>query len=207
MMRLPASMLRVATYYTNMNLPNFLTISRIIAIPFLIVALSYHYTGSALIIFVACGITDGLDGFIARTFHQRTKIGAYLDPLADKLLLTSTFITLTILHLPNQLPLWLIITVISRDVIISGGIAVLFMLGTEVQIQPTKIGKFTTFIQLTLIVVVLYYNYRGVTQADIIQPLSWLTFIVSVASGLGYVYQGVEILNATDQGMNPPANT
>ena len=100
-MRFSESITRAATYYNSMNIPNFLTILRVIAIPFFIVALSYDYTGIALAIFVGCGITDGLDGFIARTFHQRTKIGAFLDPLADKLLLTSTFITLAIIDLPE----------------------------------------------------------------------------------------------------------
>jgi len=178
-----------------MNIPNFLTILRVIAIPFFIVALSYEYTGIALAIFVGCGITDGLDGFIARTFHQRTKIGAFLDPLADKLLLTSTFITLAIIDLPNKIPFWLIVTVISRDVIIPVGIATLFMLGTRVNIAPTWIGKFTTFCQVTLIIVVLFYNYTGEYHPQIILPLCWLTFIVTVISGLGYMYHGIRLLN------------
>ena len=194
-MRFSESITRAATYYNSMNIPNFLTILRVIAIPFFIVALSYDYTGIALAIFVGCGITDGLDGFIARTFHQRTKIGAFLDPLADKLLLTSTFITLAIIDLPNKIPFWLIVTVISRDIIIPVGIATLFMLGTRVQIAPTWIGKFTTFCQVTLIIVVLFYNYTGEYHPHIILPLCWLTFIVTVISGLGYMYHGIRLLN------------
>ena len=194
-MRFSESITRAATYYNSMNIPNFLTILRVIAIPFFIVTLSYEYTGIALAIFVGCGITDGLDGFIARTFHQRTKIGAFLDPLADKLLLTSTFITLAIIDLPNKIPFWLIVTVISRDIIIPVGIATLFMLGTRVQIAPTWIGKFTTFCQVTLIIVVLFYNYTGEYRPHIILPLCWLTFIVTVISGLGYMYHGIRLLN------------
>ena len=83
----------------TVNIPNFITISRVIAIPFFIVALSYNYNGIALAIFVACGITDGLDGFIARAYQQRTEIGAFLDPLADKLLIGASYITLAILGL------------------------------------------------------------------------------------------------------------
>ncbi|GAK57871.1 CDP-diacylglycerol--glycerol-3-phosphate 3-phosphatidyltransferase [Candidatus Vecturithrix granuli] len=194
-MRFSESVMQVATYYNSMNIPNFLTILRVVAIPFFIVALAYRYTGIALAIFVGCGITDGLDGFIARTFHQRTQIGAFIDPLADKLLLTSTFITLTILDLPNKIPLWLIVTVISRDIIIPVGIAAMFMLGTRVQIAPTWIGKFTTFCQVSLIIIVLFYNYTGEYQAQIILPLCWLTFVVTVISGLGYIYHGIRLLN------------
>jgi cardiolipin synthase len=189
------SVTRIATYYNSMNIPNFITILRVIAIPFFIVALSYQYNGIALIIFVGCGLTDGLDGFIARTFHQRTQIGAFLDPLADKLLLTSSFITLAFLKLPNKIPFWLTVTAISRDIIISIGVAVLFMLGTKFQIAPTWVGKLTTFFQVTLIIVVLFYNYKNSYHPEIILPLCWITFVVSVASGLGYVYQGIQLLN------------
>lgn len=194
-MRFSESVIQAATYYNSMNIPNFLTILRVVAIPFFIVTLAYRYTGIALAIFVGCGVTDGLDGFIARTFHQRTQIGAFLDPLADKLLLTSTFITLTILDLPNKIPLWLIVTVISRDIIIPVGIAAMFMLGTRVQIAPTWIGKFTTFSQVSLIIIVLFYNYTGEYQAQIILPFCWLTFVVTVTSGLGYIYHGIRLLN------------
>ena len=144
---------------------------------------------------MACGLTDGLDGFIARTYHQRTKIGAFLDPLADKLLLTSSFVTLALVDLPNTIPFWLIVTVISRDMIISIGIAVLFMLGTNVTIAPTKIGKLTTFLQITLIILVLFLNVSGSQRPDIVLPLCLFTFAVTVSSGLGYVYQGIRELN------------
>lgn len=193
------SLTRAVTSYNSMNIPNFLTILRVLAIPGLIVALSYGYTGIALAIFVGCGITDGLDGFIARTFHQRTEIGAFLDPLADKLLMTSTFITLALLDLPNTIPLWLIITAISRDIIIPVGIAALFMLGTKLEIAPTAIGKFTTFCQISLIILVLFCNYTGRHCQDVVLFLSWLTFIVSVVSGLDYVYRGIQLLNIEDK--------
>jgi cardiolipin synthase (CMP-forming) len=187
-----------------MNIPNSITILRVIAIPGLIVALVYHDNGLALAIFFACGITDGLDGFIARTFHQRTEIGAFLDPVADKLLLTSSFVTLAILDLPNKIPIWLIVTAISRDIIILVGVAILFMLGTKPQIKPSWIGKFTTFCQITLIVVVLFYNYIQSRQPGIILPLSWLTFFVSVASGLGYVYRGIRLLSQNEDSLTSP---
>ncbi len=194
-MSISDSLTRAATYYQNLNVANFLTISRVIAVPFFIVSLAYSYNSTALVIFVACGLTDGLDGFIARTYHQRTEIGAFLDPLADKLLLTSSFVTLTLVDLPNTIPFWLIVTVISRDFIISIGIAVLFMLGANISIAPTRIGKLTTFLQITLIILVLFLNVRSSQRPDIVLPLCWLTFVVTVSSGLGYVYQGIRELN------------
>lgn len=194
------SVKRAVTYYNSLNIPNFLTILRVIAIPGFIVALVYEYTGVALAIFVGCGLTDGLDGFIARTFHQRTEIGAFLDPLADKLLLTSSFITLAVLELPYNIPFWLIVTAISRDIIISVGVAALFMLGKKLQIAPTWLGKFTTFCQVTLIIVVLFSNYAATRYPElflpqIISPICWITFAITVASGLGYIYQGIQLLN------------
>jgi cardiolipin synthase len=200
-MSISDSIIRAATYYNSMNIPNFITILRVIAIPFFIVSLSYQYNGVAFVIFVGCGLTDALDGFIARAYHQRTKIGAFLDPLADKLLLTSSFITLAIVELPNKIPFWLIVTVISRDIIISVGVAALFMLEAKLPIAPTRSGKFTTFLQVTLIIVVLFYNYTGDYRPNIILPLCWLTFAVTVTSGLGYIYQGVRLLDNNDETM------
>ncbi len=187
---------RAAASYTAMNIPNILTISRVIAIPFFIVALMYGYNGAALMIFLLSGLTDALDGFIARAYHQRTNIGAFLDPLADKLMLTSTVISLSLVSVPNALPLWFAITLISRDIIITVGIAALFMLGATCPIAPTIIGKLTTFLQVALISVVLFYNYIDLEKPELILPFCWVTFAVTVSSGLGYVYQGIRLFNS-----------
>ena len=206
-MSISDSLTRAASYYQNLNVANFLTISRVIAVPFFIVALAYHHNGAALAIFVLCGLTDGLDGFIARTYHQRTKIGAFLDPLADKLLLTSSFVTLALVDLPNTIPLWIIVTVISRDIIISIGIAALFMLGANVTIAPTKIGKLTTFLQITLIILILLLNLLGSQRPDLVLPVCWLTFAITVSSGLGYIYQGIRVLNKNSSELDETSET
>lgn len=182
-----------------MNIPNFLTMLRVIAIPGFIVALVYGYNGVALIVFMGCGLTDALDGFLARALHQRTEIGAFLDPLADKLLMTSTFITLALLNLPNKIPLWLIVVAICRDVIIPVGIATLFMLGVKLKIAPTRIGKLTTFCQISLIIVVLFFNYTAQYHPTLVLVLSWFTLLVSGISGIDYVYQGIRIVSANPQ--------
>lgn len=182
-----------------MNIPNILTISRVLAIPFFIVAVLYGYNGVALAIFVISGLTDALDGFIARAYHLRTNIGAFLDPLADKLLLTSTIIALSLVNLPNALPIWFAVTLISRDIIITVGIAALFMLGVKFPIAPTMIGKLTTFLQVALISVVLLYNYLGIPRPELIRPFCWATFAVTVSSGLGYVYRGICLFNSNSE--------
>lgn len=107
-----------------MNLPNFLSLIRILFIPLLVILLIYEYYDLSLIILVLSAISDALDGFIARFFHQKTTLGAYLDPIADKLLLVTSYITLSIL---NIIPDWLTIIVISRDVIISLGVLILLI--------------------------------------------------------------------------------
>ena len=99
--------------------PNQLTLFRLLLVPCLVILVLYGFNGIALIVFIVAGVTDALDGLMARRMGQRTTLGAWLDPMADKLLLVSTFIVLTMpLGLPNQLPLWFTVLVISRDVCI-----------------------------------------------------------------------------------------
>jgi len=197
---------RVVVLYNAMNVPNILTISRVIAIPFFIVALMYGHNGAALAIFVIAGLTDAFDGFIARAYHQRTNIGAFLDPLADKLMLTSTVISLSLVSVPNTLPLWFAVTLISRDIMITVGIAALFMLGVKFPIAPSIIGKLTTFLQVALISVVLFYNYLDLEKPGLIHPFCWITFVVTVTSGLGYVYRGIRLFNSSTENIERPSS-
>ena len=138
-----------------MNIPNFLTILRILSIPLFIILLSYEFYPLALLLFFCAGVTDALDGFLARTFKQKTTLGAYLDPIADKLLLSSSFVAFSILKL---MPAWLSILVISRDVIILGGILVLLVNSFSISINPTMISKCTTTLQLLTIGLTLLFQ-------------------------------------------------
>ena len=124
-----------------MNLPNILTLIRILLIPLFIIFLISKSFQGALIIFVIAGITDALDGFIARIWHQHTDLGSYLDPIADKLLLASAFITLAILGI---VPYWLTVIVMSRDILIATGFWVLTMTDHEPTIKPRYTSKVTT---------------------------------------------------------------
>jgi len=152
---------------TILNLPNFLTLLRIGAIPiFLILLTDGRYT-EALIVFALAGITDSLDGAIARLTDSRTTLGSYIDPLADKLLLVSSFLILTFL---GFIPHWLAILVISRDVIILLGFGVLFMItGRSIVIRPTFIGKACTFFQLLTVTQTLVALHNH----DWWSPLLW----------------------------------
>jgi cardiolipin synthase len=111
----------------NLTVANQLTILRVMLIPAFVLLLVYGYLGWALITFLVAGVTDALDGLIARRAGQRTSLGAWLDPMADKLLLVTTFVVLTLPSMPltNRLPLWLTVLVISRDILIVGVVAII----------------------------------------------------------------------------------
>src|SRR5262249_8077367 len=132
---------------------NFLTLLRIVAIPCFLILLEDHRWSEALAVFVAAGITDGLDGLIARMTHTKTTFGAYLDPAADKMLLVSAFIALGFMHV---VPRWLVVLVLSRDAIIVLGYFLLFMLTQQtMEVRPTVTGKLSTCLQLFAVAMVL----------------------------------------------------
>jgi cardiolipin synthase (CMP-forming) len=170
-----------------MNLPNSLTVFRILLIPFFLGFLIYGHYGAALMALIIAGITDILDGVIARMANQRTKLGAHLDPLADKLLLTSAFVTLSILQL---LPGWVAIIILSRDLIIVTGTLLLYWTHTPLEVAPTVLGKGTTVAQLLYLALalVLLYLQRDIS---ILMPLLSVMLVLTVASGLQYVYRGI----------------
>jgi len=170
-----------------MNLPNSLTVLRILLIPFFVefmIAGQYQW---ALWTLLAAGVTDALDGAIARGMNQRTKLGAYLDPLADKLFMTAAFITLSVLHF---VPGWVAIVVVSRDLIIVTGTLLLHLTQTPIVVAPTAIGKGTTLTQLAYLAVALALM---ALQEDVRQlmPLLALMVMLTVGSGLHYVSRGV----------------
>jgi cardiolipin synthase len=174
-----------------MNIPNTLTIIRILSIPAFVICLLYDRLIIALLIFVGAGITDGLDGWIARFYRQRTTIGAYLDPLADKLLLTTAFIVLAIL---GSIPSWLTVIVIARDVIIALGILILFLTSHRVEVKPVMIGKTSTFFQIVTIAWALLAPY-SLFFKSLLPYLIWLTAALTGFSGLQYIYIGTKYLN------------
>jgi cardiolipin synthase len=182
----------------TVNIPNILTVLRILVTPVFVICLIRGLHGYALLIFVLAGVSDGLDGLVARMLNQRSELGAVLDPIADKLLLTAAYISLGILKV---IPGWLAVIVISRDVLILTGIAVLTFADIPFAIRPSLISKWTTTFQILMIAVTLlsfYYN-----EAEIAKPaLIWVTAAMTVLSGLHYTYIGLHILQ-TGYGVNP----
>ncbi|OGP97061.1 MAG: hypothetical protein A2W10_06190, partial [Deltaproteobacteria bacterium RBG_16_55_12] len=140
-----------------LNLPNFITLIRIVAIPFFLVLLSSGLYLEALIVFIVSGLTDFLDGALARMTNQQTPLGAYLDPVADKLLVMSSFVMLGLIR---AIPPWLVVLVVSRDIIILSGYGVFYFLVEERLVsRPSFIGKLSTVFQLVTVGVVLLYLY------------------------------------------------
>ena len=169
-----------------MNVPNSLTILRILLIPVYIGFMTYGKYGLALFALLVAGLTDAIDGPIARKLNQRTRLGTFLDPLADKLLLTSGFISLSMLHL---VPSWLVILVVSRDVILLLGTAVAHVTNTTIDITPTFLGKGTTLLQLSYVLLVVLLTWRGF-GLSVLTPLLVVMVGFTLASGLHYLYRG-----------------
>ncbi|MDA8125725.1 MAG: CDP-alcohol phosphatidyltransferase family protein [Deltaproteobacteria bacterium] len=176
-----------------MNIPNLLTLLRILLVPVVVILLIQGFFFKALIVFVAAGLSDALDGFLARVLHQQTTLGAYLDPIADKALLASSFVTLSVLHV---IPGWLTVLVISRDFIILLGISVLSTMSVSVQIKPAFVSKITTTLQLLTVLMALTARcLPGVFNPLWLMPIYWLTALFTVISGLNYIRRGLRLIN------------
>jgi cardiolipin synthase len=167
-----------------MTVPNLITAIRIILGPiFIIYLINDHYL-SALFVFAVCGVSDGVDGLVARIFNQKSTLGAYLDPIADKLILVSAFV---VLSFKGLIPSWLTVTVISRDVMISLGVVVLFMNRKEVSINPSIISKLNTCFQFVTVIGVLAKDLLSILP-QVYSYLFMLTGILTISSGLHYMH-------------------
>ena len=168
-----------------MNIPNLLTLFRIFLVPIFVILLIYGQTFYALLTFMTAGVTDALDGFIARVFNQKTVLGAYLDPIADKLLLVTSYIVLAIISI---IPPWLAVLVISRDIFILIGVAVLFINHKSFEVRPTLLGKVSTFFQLTTVVIALSAAQPLLTLQPFLIWSSYLTAALTILSGFHYAF-------------------
>jgi cardiolipin synthase len=180
----------------HLTLANQLTILRIILIPGFVLLVVYGYLGWALIVFLTAGVTDALDGLIARRAGQRTSLGAWLDPMADKLLLVTTFVILTLPSVPltNHLPLWLTVFVISRDVVIVGVVAIVTLAAGPRTFRPSILGKTATATFILTSVVVMYFNYRG-ERSVAVDVMVWLSLGLTVLSAADYFLRLRRLVN------------
>ncbi len=176
-----------------MNIPNLLTLIRIILVPIFVILVMHASFVAALAVFVIAGITDGLDGFLARILGQQTVLGSYMDPLADKALIISSFVILSVLKI---IPGWLAVVVISRDCIILFGISVLFLMSVSFEIRPIYISKATTVLQLMTVLLVLIHKCLPVyDNHTIIVTLFGVTAFFTVVSGFYYIFKGIKFIN------------
>jgi len=180
-----------------LNVPNFLTLCRLGAIPIFLSFLSRHQYTEALYVFAAAAVTDALDGTVARWFDMRTEIGAFLDPFADKLMLLSAFVVLTV---EQDLPGWLLGVVVIRDVVIvSGYMMIAFFTSERMPVRPSYLGKISTFLQLGCVIATLLRT--GVAWPSYWYALLYLTVIVTALSGMHYMYRGLVWLGSREPEM------
>jgi cardiolipin synthase len=173
-----------------MTVPNLITTIRIILAPVFVIYLINDQFLAALIVFLLCALSDGLDGMVARLMNQRSKLGAYLDPLADKLLLVAAFVTLSV---RGYLPAWLTVLVFSRDTIILLGVLVLFLNRMEFTIKPTPVSKVTTWLQFITVLAVLLRAYMP-SLTRFCPYIFYLTALLTISSGLHYMYNWFRII-------------
>ncbi|MEG3637703.1 CDP-alcohol phosphatidyltransferase family protein [Magnetococcus sp. PR-3] len=178
-----------------MNVPNLLSFARIFMVPIFIWCMIKGYAEWALWIFVIAGVTDALDGYLAKKWDQVTELGGYLDPIADKLLLIAGFVVLAWSHM---VPLWLTLLVITRDLVIVGGAIVYQILTGDLKIEPLWISKLNTVAQIVLLGVVMAHSSYGwfVGVTDI---MVWVVLLTTVSSGFAYIWSWTH--RAEDRGV------
>jgi cardiolipin synthase len=175
---------------------NQLTLLRMLLIPLFVILVVYGEFGWALAVFIAAGVTDGLDGIIARRTNQRTTLGAWLDPMADKLLLVTTFVVLTLpgLGLVNRVPVWLTVLVISRDVVIVLTVAIVSLAVGRRTFRPSVFGKAATAVYIVTSVVLLLFNYLRRTSI-VVDVCVYAALGITLVSGLHYIAHAARIIN------------
>jgi cardiolipin synthase len=175
-----------------MGLANWLTVLRIVLIPVVVSLLVYRRPGYALLVFCLAAVTDVLDGYVARTRGRQSRLGGFLDPMADKLLLTACFMTLTYL---KAVPFWITAVVITRDVMQVVGALLLQMVGARIEPRPTWAGKMATFFQVLTVLTGLLSLLRWRLPNN---PVLWLAAAFTIVSFLQYIGLGMRFLNAAN---------
>ena len=180
----------------NLTIPNLITLFRIILTPLFIIFLIQGNYGKALAVFILAGVSDLADGLIARTWQQKSRLGSYLDPLADKILMAASFVTLSIYH---QIPSWLTVVVLSRDVALALGVLIFRLADIPLVIRPTLAGKWTTTFQLVTVGFVLLSKIVTIPPL-LLLGLFWVTGALTAISGMQYFYSGIKQMNNQGNG-------
>jgi cardiolipin synthase (CMP-forming) len=175
------------------TIPNLITMVRILATPLFVIFILSNSYGRAMAVFVIAGLSDMADGYIARNFKQKSPLGAILDPMADKLLITASYLTLGYFE---KIPAWLTVIVISRDVVILGGIIALKLFEVEFRIDPARVSKWATASQILTVFLAILRELVPFPYWLLLTS-GWLTTYLTVASGLVYMVRGMRLLNGS----------
>jgi len=183
-----------------LTIANLITILRFLLVPVIVLALLQSRMDWALAGFVIAGVSDGVDGFVARQFNQRSELGAYLDPMADKLLLVSVFVVLGFM---GELPLWLVLAAVSRDALIIGAVLLSTIMGKPVAMKPLFVSKANTAMQIVLAAVVLAELAFGTGFGLTRQILVVLCGLLTVASAAAYLVSWLRHMAGNGEGAVP----
>jgi len=183
---------------------NQLTMLRLVFVPCFVLLLIYGYPKAATVLFLMAAVTDALDGLLARTLQQKTALGSFLDPMADKILLTAAFVTLTIPSLPLVLhiPTWLTVLTISRDLLIALSVLIIHLQTHHSEFPPSILGKCTTAIQLITVGICLLANFDIALTAAVFPFAIYATMVLTLASGLHYAYRSIKIIGSYQEAGN-----
>jgi cardiolipin synthase (CMP-forming) len=180
-----------------MSIPNLITLARILMVPVLVWAIISGEMGLAFLLFLAAGISDAVDGFLAKRFGMATELGAYLDPLADKVLIVSIYVALGI---TAALPAWLVILVVSRDIMIVGAILLSWLVDRPVKIKPLMVSKLNTVAQIVFATLVLAALASGVNAEPFLMLTMALVVVLTLLSIGVYLREWMRHMNSAEAG-------
>ena len=176
-----------------LSIPNLITLGRILLVPIVVWAIWSGAMWAAFVLFLAAGVSDAVDGFLAKRFHMTTVLGAYLDPLADKALIVSIYVTLGI---QAVIPGWLVILVVSRDIMIVGGVMLSWLVGSPIMVKPLLVSKLNTVAQIAFACVVLGSLGFGIEARMLTLLLMGLVAALTLLSVAAYVAEWIRHMNS-----------
>ena len=180
-----------------LSIPNLITLARILLVPVVVWAIATGQMYFAFLLFLAAGISDAVDGFLAKRFGMKTELGAYLDPLADKVLIVSIYVALGITGI---IPLWIVILVVSRDIMIVGAIILSWLIDRPVQIRPHMISKVNTALQIVFAGLVLFVHSFSLNGEPVLTLVMVLVAVLTLVSVALYLAEWVRHMNSAETG-------
>jgi cardiolipin synthase (CMP-forming) len=178
-----------------LSIPNLITLGRILLVPIVVWSIAAGRLQLAFLLFMLAAVSDGVDGFLAKRFGMKTELGAYLDPLADKILIVSIYVTLGITQV---IPLWIVILVVSRDLMIVGAIILSWLVDRPVRIKPHIVSKLNTGVQILYACLVLAVHGFQFGAEALLTPVMFLVAVLTLLSVALYLGQWIRHMNAAD---------